>query len=166
MLSLVTQSDTRSCRARTQCNTRNGKRKMTFLRNLLIVVALGSLLPSVSFGAPPEIPTPKRFHDRNFDSVRGIPNSGLRVAMIIHEIEGKIAICGARWPQDEKRGKNANRNLSYTEGTIKLRGKVLPVSLYVFPFYETRDAAIVLRCAVSDQTWQGPYQSRELAIIR
>jgi hypothetical protein len=134
---------------------------MACLRTLFLILALGSVLPDVSLAAPPEIAKPRAFQ---LWYISGKGGASIVIGMILQEIGGNIAICGAVWPQDERRSSIASQNHEFHKSVIKVRGKIVPASLDVFPFYDTRDAAKTFRCSVSDQPWQGPYKSDDFRL--
>ena len=132
---------------------------MSNLRVYWKVLALVWVLPGMAMAAPPEIPFSRNHLQWTITTGGG---SGIVVAVTPQEISGKIALCGAVWPLNEKREAMASRDRVFREAIIELRGKPVPASLNVFPVYDSQEAAKTFRCSVSNKPWQGPYKGDEI----
>ncbi|MGQ0564992.1 MAG: hypothetical protein ACT4OK_07965 [Gemmobacter sp.] len=133
---------------------------MTHLRIFGLVFGFVLALTGIAQAASPEIPKPKRFE---LWYISAKESAQIVVGIILHEVDGRIAICGALWPADERGDSTASRERFY-KSVVKVRGKIIPATLTVFPLYATREAAKTFRCSVSDEVWQGPYRSNDFRL--
>ncbi len=131
---------------------------MVTRRILGTIFAMTLSLPAVARAEPPQIPMPDSYLALTVSLGGG---AGMVIAAVPQEVNGKIAFCGAIWP-DNAKGEAMSRRLPILRETIaKLRGKTVPAQLSVFPVYGSAAEAKTARCAVSNRPWKGPYASGE-----
>jgi hypothetical protein len=131
---------------------------MSYLRVFWLIAAFVWVLPGNSFAAPPEIPAPRSYYTWTVTTGGG---SGIVIGLIPYEIRGKIAVCGAIWPVNEKQQGMQTRDQVLRAAIVEIRGKAVPASLNVFRVYGSQDVAKTFACSVSKRPWQGPYKVDE-----
>jgi hypothetical protein len=115
-----------------------------------MILLLVCVMPGASSAAPPEIPKPRAFP---VWYIQGDHGKTVIVGMVLREIGGKLAICGAGWPEDGRFDTTATQE-RFRRGTIKVEGKATSVDLNVVQFHATREEARTFRCGVTDRLWK------------
>ena len=134
---------------------------MSCLRFVWITLALLWAIPGTSSAAPPEIPVPAQYLLWTVTTGGG---SGIVVGLVPQEVGGKIAVCGAIWPVNEKQQGIASRDRVFRETIIEFRGKLVRANLNALPVVANQEAAKTFRCLVTTRPWEGPYKDKEFTV--
>ena len=137
--------------------TRTWRGHVSCLRTLLLFLVLGWMMPGTSSAAPPEIPTPRSFAKWYIDGDHG---TTVIVGVVLREIGGNLAVCGAGWREDGRFDTTATDE-RFQQGVIKVEGRVISVNLGVFLFPVTREEVTTFRCSVSDRPWKDRYKNAD-----